>query len=287
MTKFVSEVSSNHEQNLGRCFDFIDVSARIGCDAVKFQLFKIDELFAPEILIKSESHRNRKKWELPLSFLPEISKRTHDTGMEFSCTPFYLKAVEELYPHVDFYKIASYELLWHDLLAECAKTGKPVVMATGMATLDEVRSGIEVLRKNNCADITVLHCVSSYPVAPESCNLKAIETIRKECGVKTGWSDHSVHPKVISRAVNRFCASMVEFHLDIDGKGPEYQSGHCWLPEEIGETIATIHEKIALDWDVADGSGIKAPVDSERADVVWRADPEDGLRPFKSVRERY
>ena len=279
MTAFVSEVSSNHARDLERSLEFIDVSAEIGCDAVKFQLFKVEQLFAPEVLARSEKHRRRKEWELPLAFLPEIRKRCDERKIAFSCTPFYLKAVEELDPYVDLYKIASYELLWHDLLEECARTGKPVVVATGMATLDEVKAAVEVLRSRNCEDITLLHCVSAYPVKASDCNLKAIETLRRETGVKVGWSDHSVDPGVIHRAVHTYSAEMIEFHLDLEGKGAEYDAGHCWLPQQIGRVIHEVRSGLT-----ADGHGRKEPVDAEKADVMWRADPEDGLRPLRALR---
>lgn len=282
MVRFVSEVSSNHAQDLQRCLDFIDVSAEIGCGVVKFQLFKTEELFAPEILQKSKKHRDRKQWELPLSFLPELKNRCDEKNIAFSCTPFYLKAVEELEPYVDFYKVASYELLWHDLLKACAVTGKPVVIAAGMATMEEVISAVNVLKQNNCKDITVLHCVSSYPVNPEECNLKAIETIRKATGVKVGWSDHSVSPGVLHRAVHTYGAEMVEFHLDLDGTGAEYKAGHCWLPKQIQEVIQDVKEGIS-----SDGNGIKLPVAAELADVQWRADPSDGLRPLIEFRKGF
>ena len=87
MVRFVSEVSSNHAQDLQRCLDFIDVSAEVGCDVVKFQLFKVEELFSPEILQKSQKHRDRKQWELPLSFLPELKNRCDEKNIAFSCTP--------------------------------------------------------------------------------------------------------------------------------------------------------------------------------------------------------
>ena len=161
--KFIAEVSSNHSCDLARALEFIDVSAACGCAAVKFQLFRIDQLFAPEILEKSEMHRKRKEWELPLDFLPELAKRSRERNIEFSCTPFYLDAVEELEPYVDFYKIASYELLWDELLAACAATDKPVILSTGMATMDEILHATEVLKKNGCADLTLLHCTSAYP----------------------------------------------------------------------------------------------------------------------------
>ena len=125
IVKFIAEVSSNHHRDLTRSFDFIDSASRVGCTAVKFQLFKIEQLFSPEILERSEKHRKRKEWELPLEFVPKLAQRCIEVGVEFSCTPFYLDAVVELEPYVDFYKIASYELLWDNLLAACAGTGKP------------------------------------------------------------------------------------------------------------------------------------------------------------------
>ena len=121
---FIAEVSSNHSKNLDRCIEFINRSADIGCNSVKFQLFKIDKLFAPEILQRSGELAKRKKWELPLDFLEPLSEQCKKRAIKFSCTPFYLEAVDELLPYVDFYKIASYELLWDDLLSACAKTTK-------------------------------------------------------------------------------------------------------------------------------------------------------------------
>jgi len=268
---------------------FIDTVAKIGCGAVKFQLFKIDELFAPEIVSKSKELKRRKNWELPLEFIPELSRRCHELGLKFSCAPFYLEAVDELKAYVDFYKIASYELLWADLLKACAKTGKPVVVSTGMATLKEIKSGIDILIDNGCEDITILQCVSFYPVAPEKCNLSAIETMRSkirasgpEIKIHFGWSDHSVSEAVILRAVHKWKVEMIEFHLDLDGKGEEFKAGHCWLPEQIGRVIKNVNIGFS-----ADGSGIKVPADVEIAEKDWRADPEDGLRPIMRIRKQW
>lgn len=280
--RFIAEVSSNHNQNLDRCLEFIDKATEIGCSAVKFQLFKIEELFAQEILEKSKEHRDRKKWELPVEFLPHLSKRCKEKAISFSCTPFYLQAVEELYPYVDFYKIASYELLWPELLKECAHTGKPLVLSTGMATSEEVAQAVEVLRGENCNQFTLLHCVSGYPTPPVECNLAAIETLRRSHSCPVGWSDHSVSPAVINRAIHYWQASMIEFHLDLDGQGAEYKAGHCWLPGEIQAVI----ESVSIGY-LADGNGVKAPAPSEISDRDWRADPTDGLRPLLSIRRTW
>lgn len=279
---FVAEVSSNHHRDLDRCLAFIDKAAHIGCSAVKFQLFKVDELFAPAILQKSQEHRMRKSWELPVEFLPDLAERCHKVGIQFGCTPFYVHAVEELFDYVDFYKISSYELLWSDLLVECARTLKPIALSTGMATIDEIAGAFETLRTQGCEDLTLLHCVSSYPTPPEFCNLAAIKTLRTVFKCDVGWSDHSVQPGVIYRAVHQWSASMVEFHLDLDGYGDEYDAGYCWLPGPIQHVIRTIKTGI-----YADGCFDKSPAESELADRDWRADPSDGLRPLLTTRKAW
>ncbi len=281
-TRFVAEVSSNHNRDLARAITIVETASRVGCAAVKFQLFRVDELFAPEILAKSPKHRARSEWELPEQFLSPLAARSRDLGIQFACTPFSLRAVDVLQPYVDFYKIASYELLWEDLLRACAGTGKPVVIATGMATIDEVVRAADVLRQAGCADPLLLHCTSGYPTPVEQCNLAAIETIRAATGARTGWSDHSVSPAVINRAAHHWRAEMIEFHLDLDGAGAEYSAGHCWLPKQIGPVIEGIHHGVA-----ADGTGEKKPVEAEIEDRSWRADPADGLRPMRSIRSTW
>ncbi|WP_417667300.1 N-acetylneuraminate synthase family protein [Pseudidiomarina sp.] len=282
MTTFIAEVSSNHHRDLERCFEFIRTAAEAGCDAVKFQLFKIDQLFAPEILAASETHLRRREWELPVEFIPKLKACCVENRIQFSCTPFYLGAVEELAPYVDFFKVASYELLWDELLVACAQTGLPVILSTGMATLDEIDHAVTCLKEAGARDITLLHCVSAYPTPPDECNLAVIETLRSRFKVNIGWSDHSVSPAVISRAVHRWDATAIEFHLDLDGKGDEYHSGHCWLPSTITSVIETCKNA-----DLIDGKPDIYLTPSEQADRGWRADPADGLRPLMHVRKTF
>ena len=279
---FIAEVSSNHAQDLARALAFVDAAAAAGCDAVKFQLFRVRELFAPEILSRSARHRERVQWELPLSHLAPLAERCKQRGVLFSCTPFYLAAVKELAPYAAFYKIASYELLWTALLEACAATGKPVILSTGMATLAEIQLAVQTLKRADASRITLLHCVSAYPTPVQEANLSAIAAIRDATGVAVGWSDHTRSPAVIERAVHKWGASTVEFHLDLDGEGAEYAAGHCWLPQEIAPVIARIREG-----ERADGEGFKEPVAVELSDREWRADPTDGLRPLRHVRAHW
>ena len=276
---FIAEASSNHGCELSRALAFVDAAADAGCDAVKFQLFKIARMFAPEILSRSAKHRARRAWELTVAHLAPLAEHCSKRQIAFSCTPFYAEAVEELRSYVAFYKIASYELLVDDLLAACAATGKPIVLSTGMATMEEIRQAVATLYRAGASDVTLLHCISAYPALAREANLSAIAVIREETGCKVGWSDHTRRPAVIERAVHRWGASTVEFHLDLDGQGAEYAAGHCWLPDEIAPVVARIREAFT-----ADGSGFKEPQPGELADRDWRADPHDGMRPLRAIR---
>ncbi len=278
--RFIAEVSSNHNKDLKRCNRFIETAKDIGSDAVKFQLFKIDRLFAPEVLKTNAAIRKRKDWELPVEFIPLLSKRCHELGMEFSCTPFYLEAVEELRPYVDFFKVASYEILRLDLIRLCAKTGLPVILSTGMATLDEISQAVDVLKGSGAKDFTLLHCVSSYPARAEDSNLSAIRLLKEKFGCSVGWSDHTVLEEVIYRAAYRWEAEVIEFHLDLDGKGEEFDIGHCWLPDKIAAVIKGVKNGL-----LSDGFGLKAPAISEMRERDWRADPGDGMRPLLKTRK--
>jgi N-acetylneuraminate synthase len=283
--RFVAEVSSNHTRSLERALAFVDAAAEVGFDAVKFQLFRVRELFAPEVLAASAAHRAREAWELPEAFVPALAERARARGVSFGCTPFHLGAVEVLRGSVDFLKVASYELLWDDLLVACAKTRMPLVLSTGMATAEEVSHACEVVVDAGCSELVLLHCVSAYPTPPGITNLRAIETLRALApsrpglAVRTGWSDHSADPAVVMRAIHRFGAEMIEMHFDLDGYGPEFAPGHCWLPSRAAELIRMARVGLACD-----GDGRKAPSPDEWEERAWRADPSDGLRPLLAMR---
>ena len=211
-TRFIAEVCSNHNGSLKRCLDFVRKSKEIGCYAVKFQMFKIDELFSQDILKKSEIHRDRKKWELNEKFIPIIAEECKRQKIKFGCTPFYIDAVKKLEKYVDFFKIGSYEILWTDLFSECAKTGKPVIFSTGMANNDEIKKAYQNLKKNKCKDISIMHCVSEYPANVNNCNLHYINYLRKNFKTKIGWSDHTKDQFLLNFICTNFNVDLVEFH---------------------------------------------------------------------------
>ena len=283
MTRFIAEIGSNHNRDLGRALELLDAAARAGATAAKLQVFHVEDLFAPEVLAEREDLRARSAWELPLELLQPLAGRCRELGVELGATPFGLWAIEALQPYVAFFKVASYELLWHELIGALAATGKPLVLSTGMATLAEVDAAVAAARDAGCRDLRLLHCVSGYPTPPEQCNLAAIGALRERHGCPVGWSDHSARADVVRRAVRRWGASDVELHLDLDGEGRE-AGAHNWTPAALRALIDGLAQAGAEGPESADGDGVKRAMGVEAPDVSWRADPSDGLRPLLATR---
>lgn len=279
MARFIAEIGSNHNRDPERAHQLIDASAAAGCQAVKLQVFRVDDLFAPEALAAKPELLDRRAWEFPLEMLPDVRAQCTAANLELGATPFGLWAVEALAEHVDFLKVASYEILWHELLRAVVATGKPLVLSTGMANEDEIARAVDAVD----GALTLLHCVSGYPTPPEQANLSAIGTLRERFGCPVGWSDHTGLDAVVVQSVLRWGASDVELHIDLDGAG--FEAGeHNWTPTRI----RALHEVIARGDLVADpifdGDGRKVPQPIELPDVPWRADPSDGLRPLLATR---
>jgi len=284
MAAFIAELGSNHNGDLARAYELIDACAAAGAGAAKIQVFRIDDLFAPEVVATHPQIAAREAWEFPLAMLEPLAARARERGMAFGATPFGLWAVEAVAAHVDFLKVASYELLWHDLLRACAATGKPLVVSTGMATDAEIDAAVDVARAAGAADLTLLHCVSAYPTPPEQCNLAAIGALRARHGCPVGWSDHSAAAAVVERAVRRWDAAQVELHVDLPDAGGHEAGAHNWTPADLPATIAACAAPPLDDASPADGDGRKRPMPAEAPDVAWRADPSDGLRPLLATR---
>lgn len=225
MTKFIADIGSNHNQDFERCKVLIGEAKRVGCWAVKFQLFDHKTLYRNPT---KEQLENLKRSELPIEFLPEIYNVCKNLDIKFGCTPFYEEAVNILEPFVDFYKISSFDIEREDLIEKCKSTGKFIVMSNGMGPNHKLWD------TSYKGGLAVLSCISKYPAKVEDCGL-----LKDEIQNTKGWSDHTKEPGVIYAAVAHE-AKYIEFHLDLsDGMGREYDHGHCWIPAEIYPVIET------------------------------------------------
>jgi len=274
--KWCAEIGSNHNQNLDRTIKLIKEAKKIGCDFVKFQLFKGENLYHSSFGAKINQMR---KWELPSHFLPEISRCCKVNDIRLGISVFDLEAVEIASKYADCLKIGSYELLWHDLIKTVVKTGKPWMISSGMADWGQISKAISLVRPCKFAQVpmAILHCNSNYPARPQNCCLNQISLLNKIFpAMKIGWSDHTTESGVIYKAV-ALGAKFIEFHFDLeDGLGYESSIGHCWKPDKIGEVIHNV--RIGEIEEESTDTG-----ESEAA--KWRTDPTDGLRPLKKFRE--
>jgi spore coat polysaccharide biosynthesis predicted glycosyltransferase SpsG len=290
MAEFIAEIPSRHHGDLDRCRRLIAEAARVGCAGVAFRYFRVDKLFAPEILRVSAEHRMWRRRELPRRFVPALAACARDHGLRFGAAPCDLDAVDVLAPHVDFLKIAPHQLPWLDLIHACAATGLPLVISTGMADAGEAWSAVETSLESECRDLTLLHCVRRFPVAEQDCNLAAIGTLRElmdrnfaadnpDTTFRAGWSDHSVSNGVLSRVQHHWAADVIEFRFDLenadDGGEP------CWLPSQIAPVIGGGFRPIDP---ASDGTGRIAPLPADLDERPWRADVFDGLRPVREMR---
>ncbi len=295
MADFIAKISSNHNGDRKRCLKLIKAAARCGCWGVEFQLFRIEQLFSPEILLVSREHRQRRRAELPIHFLKDLANCARDEGVKFGCAAFDLGALKHLEPKVDFLKISSHELPWTTLVRRCAETGLPLTISSGMADASECWNATEAALEAGCEDFTMLHCISNYPVKKQDCNLAAIGMLRElqvrefepvfsSTKFRTGWSDNSRDSEIISRAIHYWGSDIIEIHFDLDGNGDGFSSNRYWLPEEASDLINGMTPPAGLE---CDGPGRLVAGPTEEKERVWRADPSDGLRPTLPVRKTW
>lgn len=284
-TRFVAEVGSNHNGSLLRALRLVDAAADAGFWGVKTQQFEVRSLFRPGALPDEELER-RAKGHVPEDWHEALAERAHSRGLKYGVTPFYESCVRYINAFVDFWKISSYDILRLRLISLVASMGKPIYISTGMATMEEVMAARQAALLPGMENrLTLLHCVSSYPTPMEQANLKAIDLMQKYCGQPIGWSDHSHYSKVITRAVWRWRASVVEMHMDLDDRTGAEAQEHCWSATQAAIVLRYVKHfhlppNIARDHS-CDGHGRKEPMPCEREERNWRADPVDGLRPLK------
>jgi sialic acid synthase SpsE len=279
--KIIAEVCSNHNNNIERCFKLIDSAKKIGCYAVKFQLFRLDKLFHSSFIKKNKLYKLKKR-ELDLNFIPKLSAYCKKKKIKFGCTPFDLESVDQLAPYVDFFKISSYEILWKDLLLKVINKKKQTIISTGMTNEKEFKETIKIVNNVlNKKKIVFLHCVSSYPAKINECNLNSIPYLKRKYKFQIGWSDHTVSPLLIYKLYKQYDVRLFELHFDLDGKGWEFKdSKHCWLPNDINNLIGFINNEKKIE-----GRYHKQPSLSEHTERLYRTDPIDGLRP--NIKKRF
>ena len=245
----IAEMSGNHNQSLDRALQIVDAAADAGAHALKIQTYTADtmtlDISAGEFFISDSNslwdgtslYDLYKRAYTPWEWHEPIFRHARNRGMVAFSTPFDSTAVEFLEGlDVPCYKIASFENTDIPLVRLVAATGKPVIISTGMATMDEIAETVDAARSAGCSDLVLLKCTSSYPSSPLSSNIRTIPELRKLFGCEVGLSDHTMGLGVSIASV-ALGASVIEKHFTLQRSDGGVDSAFSMEPDELTELV--------------------------------------------------
>lgn len=248
----IAEISANHNGSLERAKLSIKMAATAGADAVKIQTYNADTMTIDceddDFIVKGGLWNGYKLYDLyaeahtPYDWHKELFKFANELGITLFSTPFDESAVELLESlNTPAYKIASFEFTDLPLIRYVAKTRKPMLMSTGMATEEEISEALECARSSGCSSLLLFHCISSYPTPIAQANLKSISRLKKEFGVSVGLSDHTIGNLAATTAV-ALGASAIEKHFTVSraDKGPD--SAFSIEPNELKVLVKEVND---------------------------------------------
>lgn len=270
-TIIIAEAGVNHNGDMDIAKQLIDKAKEAGADYVKFQTaVDCTSKYAPKAEYQKRETGDDEsqlqmalKLRLKLEQHRELYEYCKQKGISYLSTAFDIESVHFLDSlQLPFWKIPSGEITNLPYLIEIAKTGKPVVMSTGMAELDEISTAMEILRTNGTSEITLLQCHTDYPTTMDKVNLKVMETLREQFQVPVGLSDHSVGIEVPIAAV-ALGATVIEKHFTLDRNmtGPDHKASI--EPDELARMVKAIRNI-----ELAMGDGVKRCSEVERPNII-------------------
>lgn len=264
----IAEAGVNHNGDVVTAKRMIDAAVDMEADAIKFQTFRSEELVTRDAGQATYQQKNApadsqyqmlKELELSERDFRELFAYCGEKGIMFLSTPFDSQSavfLNEL--GVEIFKISSGDLTNIPFLKEVASFGKPVILSTGMGTLEEVGDAVGAIRSAGNDRIILLHCTTDYPAKVDDANLNAIDTLRNEFGVEVGYSDHTEGIEIsLAATAKGSCVIEKHFTLDKGMEGPDHKAS--LEPKEFSAMVAGVR-KIEKSL----GNGVKIPTESER-----------------------
>lgn len=250
----IAEIGNNHEGDSKLAIELAHAAVESGADVVKVQLIN------PERLVNiSQTQRIEQltRFRLPMQTFEEMAKIAHAKDTLFMASAFDVDSLEEINPLLDGIKIASGDLDFHPLLIKVASLNKPIILSTGMSTLAEIKTSVDVIAASLNSGLLVdhlalLHCVSLYPASLEEANLKAIQTLQKEFDLTVGYSDHTlgIEASIASLSLG---ARIIEKHFTLDKTRTTFRDHSLSAdPADLRRLADVIHQ-----YDAMLGSGEK------------------------------
>lgn len=282
----IAEAGVNHNGSIELALRLVDAAHAAGADAVKFQTFRAEDVVTPQAVTADYQRSNTgetsqfdmiKKLELDEADHARVAKHCRERGIEFFSTPFSEDAVSMLVRlGVKRLKLPSGEITNKPLLQCAAATGLPLLMSSGMSTMDEVDRAVGWIAEGRSkaglqppgpADLTLMHCTSAYPALADSLNLRAIDTMARHSGLPVGYSDHSEGIEAALAAV-ALGATAIEKHLTLDKAlpGPDHRASAD--PVEFAAMVKGIRTVEAM---LGDGRKEPQPIERNTRDVARRS----------------
>ncbi len=270
----IAEAGVNHNGSLETARALIDAAYTAGADIIKFQTGLPENViskYAPkaEYQVENTGNEDESQLEMAQSFAMEyesfgiLKQYARKVGIKFLSTPFDIESADYLHGiGVDLWKIPSGEITNFPYLKHIANYHEPIIMSTGMCTMQEVREAVTVLKDNGAGKISLLHCTTDYPTDYVDVNLKAMLSLHKEFGVETGYSDHTRGIEVPVAAV-AMGARIIEKHFTLDRNMPGPDHRASLEPDELEGMIRSIRNI-----EKALGSGEKIPCPSEIPNII-------------------
>lgn len=250
-TLIIAEAGVNHNGSLEMAKRMVDAAHSCGADIVKFQTAKLDSLVSKSAHMADYQKKNTgieesqkemlSKLLLSYEDFSELAVYCKTVGIVFLSTPFDIESIHFLDHLQEIWKIPSGEITNYPYLVEIAKTGKKVILSTGMAEMEEVSDAIKVLNENGTDDITILHCTTEYPTPATDVNLKTMETLRSAFGYPVGYSDHTQGIEIDLAAV-AMGATVIEKHFTLDRNLPGPDHVASLEPNELKAMVEGIRK---------------------------------------------
>lgn len=264
----IAEAGVNHNGDIALAKKLIETAKSAGADIVKFQTFKTKNMvskFAQKADYQKKMTSDGENQLIMLNQLEisedgfsELFEYARALDMQMISTPFDIESIAFLNKeNIKLWKIPSGEITNLPFLLTIAKTGKPVILSTGMSDLNEIESAVNILKDNGTSDITLLHCTTEYPTPYEDVNLKAMITLKETFGLPVGYSDHTNGIEVAIAAA-ALGAVVIEKHFTLDKNMPGPDHKASLEPHELKDMVKSIRNI-----EKSIGSGIKIPAESE------------------------